>query len=246
MLLRRWKDWREQRLLKRYAIDDVQWMGTLRRYPFFNGLTPTDQSQLRKLCSLFLASKVFHGAQGFVVTDEIAVAVAAQACLPVLRLGLSRYDGFVGIVMHANDVTVQREFEDEAGVVHHCTDELAGEAMDGGPMMLTWQAMLDAEQHGKSPYNVVIHEFAHVLDMRDDLSSRMPGLRAAYETFCQQVDAGLTTLIDPYGSESIEEFFAVSCETFFLAAHAMRQTCPTLYESLGGYFQQDPARRGPH
>ena len=245
MLLRRWKEWREQQLLKRYAIDDVLWMGTLLRYPFFNGLTPTDQHQLRKLCSLFLASKEFHGAQGFVVTDEIAVAVAAQACLPVLRLGMSRYDCFVGIVMHASDVAVQREFEDEVGVVHHCADELAGEAMDGGPMMLTWQAILDAEQPGEAPYNVVIHEFAHVLDMRDGLSSRLPGLHAAYEIFCQQVDAGLDTLIDPYGSESIEEFFAVCCETFFVAGHAMRQTYPTLYETLGGYFQQDPARRGP-
>jgi MtfA peptidase len=122
MLWRRWNEWRERRLLKRYAIDDVLWTGTLLRYPFFHGLAPTDQHQLRRLSSLFLASKEFHGAKGFVVTDEVAVAVAAQACLPILHLGLSRYDGFVGIVMHASDVTVAREFEDEAGVVHHCTE----------------------------------------------------------------------------------------------------------------------------
>jgi MtfA peptidase len=99
-------------------------------------------------------------------------------------------------------------------------------------------------QNADCPYNVVIHEFAHVLDMRDGLSSRLPGLAAAYETFCQQVDTGQDTLIDPYGSESIEEFFAVCCEAFFVTGHAMLQNYPTLYESLCGYFQQDPARQG--
>lgn len=238
MLLQRWKEWREQRLLKRYAIDERLWTGTLLRYPFLRNLVPSDQQQLRKLSSLFLSSKEFHGARGFVVTDEMAVAVAAQACLPVLHLGLSGYDDFVGIVMHAGDVAVHRVFEDEAGVVHHYLDELAGEAMQGGPMMLTWQAMLDAEQDHPSPYNVVIHEFAHVLDMREGLSRQLPGFVTAYEIFCEQVDAGVDTLIDPYGSESLEEFFAVCCETFFVAGHAMRQTHPTLYESLGKYFRQ--------
>lgn len=244
MLVQRWKEWREQRLLKRYAIDDLLWTATVLRYPFLRTLALGDQQQLRKLSSLFLASKEFHGAQGFVVTDEIAVAVAAQACLPVLHLGLSGYDGFVGIVMHAGDVMVRRDYEDEAGVVHHYMDELAGEAMEGGPMMLTWQALLDAEQDQPSPYNVVIHEFAHVLDMREGLSRRLPGLSAAYEVFCQDVDAGQDTLIDPYGSESLEEFFAVCCEAFFIAGHDMRQTHPTLYESLRRYFHQDPAQRG--
>ncbi|XVJ71812.1 MAG: zinc-dependent peptidase [Rhizobacter sp.] len=243
MLLQRWKAWREQQLLKRYAIDELLWTGTVLRYPFLRHLAPSDHQQLRKLSSLFLASKEFHGAQGFVVTDEMAVAVAAQACLPVLHLGLSGYDGFVGIVMHAADVTVHREFQDEAGVVHHYLDELAGEAMEGGPMMLTWQALLDAEQDQESPYNVVIHEFAHVLDMREGLSQRLPDFSTAYEIFCQQVEAGADTLIDPYGSESLEEFFAVCCETFFVAGEAMYQAHPRLYESLGGYFRQDPAQR---
>ena len=244
MLVRLWQEWRERRLLKRYAIDDLLWTTTVVRYPFLRILTLSDQRQLRKLSSLFLASKEFHGAHGFVVTDEIAVAVAAQACLPVLHVGLSGYDGFVGIVMHAAEVTVSREYEDEAGVVHQHLDELAGEAMEGGPMMLTWQALLEAELEQPSPYNVVIHEFAHVLDMREGLSHRLPGLNTTYEVFCQQVDAGLDTLIDPYGRESPEEFFAVCCETFFIAGREMRQTYPALYESLSHYFHQDPAARG--
>jgi Mlc titration factor MtfA (ptsG expression regulator) len=243
MLWQRWRAWREKRLLERYAINDLLWLRTLHQYRFLHALPQPDQSDLRRLCSLFLADKEFHGAHDFVVTDEIAVAVAAQACLPVLKLGLSRYDGFVGIVMHASDVVAQREVEDEAGVVHSYPEEVAGEAMDGGPMMLTWQAMLEGQEDNSSPYNVVIHEFAHVLDMRDGLSQRLPGLAGPYEAFCREVDAGVQTLIDPYGSESIEEFFAVACETFFVAGRAMRAMYPALYETLRVYFQQDPAAR---
>ncbi|MFM8898588.1 MAG: zinc-dependent peptidase [Burkholderiales bacterium] len=243
MLWQRWKAWRERRLLERFAINDLLWLGTLLRYPFLRALPRAEQNKLRHLCSHFLASKEFHGAHHFVVTDEIAVAVAAQACLPVLKLGLSAYDGFVGIVIHSGDVLVQREVQDEAGVVHRYAEELAGEAMDGGPVMLTWQAVLDAQQDSPSPYNVVIHEFAHVLDMREGLSHYLPGLAVAYKAFCHEVDSGAETLIDPYGSESLEEFFAVACETFFVAGRAMREAYPTLYETLRVYFQQDPAER---
>lgn len=235
---------REDRAVKRHAIADPLWSWTLLRHAFLRDLTPAEQERLRRLCSLFLASKEFHGAHGFVVTDEVAVAVAAQACLPALHLGLRPYDGFVGIVLHADEVSVEREFADEDGVVHRYTDSLAGEAMDGGPMMLTWQALLDAEDGAEQPYNVVIHEFAHVLDMREGLSARLEGLGEAYEAFCEQVDAGEDTLIDPYGSESIEEFFAVSCEAFFVAGRAMRSEYPRLYRSLSAYFRQDPAQRG--
>ncbi len=244
-LWRRFGDWRESRALARYAIDDTLWGWTLMRYAFLRELADNDQDRLRRLCSLFLASKEFHGAGGFTVTDEVAVAVAAQACLPVLNLDLRLYDGFVGIVMHAGEVAVEREYLDEDGVVHRYTDSLVGEAMDGGPMMLTWQALLDAEDDAsEQPYNVVIHEFAHVLDMREGLSSRLEGLAEAYEAFCEEVDAGVDdTLVDPYGSESTEEFFAVACEAFFTAGRAMQQEYPALYRSLRQYFRQDPAQR---
>ena len=100
MILKALRDCRERRAVERHAIPDALWELTLLRYPFLAQRSAADQAELRRLCSLFLADKEFHGAGGFEVTDEVAVAVAAQACLPVLRLGLAWYDGFVGIVMH--------------------------------------------------------------------------------------------------------------------------------------------------
>ena len=257
MILKGIRNWREQRAIERHAIPDALWQLTLLRYPFLTQRGAEDLAELRRLCSLFLASKEFHGVAGFEVSDEVAVAVAAQACLPVLRLGLGWYDGFVGIVMHAGEVVAQRRYEDEDGIVHEYDEELAGEAMEGGPLMLAWQAIAvsddPAEFGADAVYNVVIHEFAHVIDMRDGLADGVPPLDAAererwiavidaeWEKFCQRVDAGEDTLIDPYGAEAVEEFFAVAVEAFFVAPAAMRAEEPAMYALLAGFFKQDPA-----
>lgn len=257
MILRALRGWRERRAVERHAIPDPLWQLTLLRYPFLAQRSPADLVELRRLCSLFLASKEFHGVDGFEVSDEVAVAVAAQACLPVLRLGLHWYDGFVGIVMHAGEVVAQRRYEDPDGIVHEYDEELAGEAMEGGPLMLAWNAIAvsnDPAQFGKDEvYNVVIHEFAHILDMRDGLADGVPPLGtqerehwisvidAEWERFCERVDAGEDTLIDPYGAEAVEEFFAVAVEAFFVAPAAMRAEEPQMYGLLAGFFKQDPA-----
>jgi hypothetical protein len=247
----------EQRAVERRAIPDAIWQLTLARYPFLTWRDEADLAELRRLSSLFLDSKEFSGAQGLVVGDDMAVAIAAQACLPVLRLGLKPYDAFVGIVVQPDEVQVRREFVDDDGIVHEYDDVLAGEAMEGGPVMLSWRDVSEAGESAEWAYNVVVHEFAHVLDMGDGLADGIPPLASAterqrwhavlmadYESFCQRVDAGEDTVLDPYGAESPEEFFAVASEAFFVASQDMRAEHAALYALLAGYYRQDPAR-GP-
>ena len=192
--------------------------------------------------------------QGLRVDDGMAVAIAAQACLPILHLGLSHYDAFRGIVVHPDIVVARREVMDEDGVVHEYDEELSGEAMEGGPVMLTWRDVADAGDSAAWGYNVVVHEFAHVLDMRDGAADGVPLLpdRAArerwlavlepeWQAFCARVDGGEDTLIDPYGAEAIDEFFAVASELFFVDAASMRRAHPALYALLADYYRQDPA-----
>jgi MtfA peptidase len=248
------KRWRTARTLERRAIPDPLWRLTLARFPFLARRSEDDVAQLREMSTLFLAAKEFTGAHGLEVDDEMAVAIAAQACLPVLKLGLENYDGFVGIVVHADAVVAQREVMDEDGVVHHYEEELSGEAMQGGPVMLSWVDVDDAAASAEVGYNVVIHEFVHVLDMRNGGADGVPALpdRAAqdewrqvmgdeYAAFCERVDAGEDTLLDPYGAEAEEEFFAVASEAFFVAPHEFKAEHPRLYELLRGFFRQDPA-----
>ena len=249
-----WRRRRAARTLRRRAIPDALWALTLARYPFIARRSEADRQGLRELATLFLADKEFAGMQGLEVDDGMAVAIAAQACLPILRLGLAQYDAFKGIVVHPDIVVARREVMDEDGIVHYYDEELAGEAMEGGPVMLTWRDVADAGDSAEWGYNVVVHEFAHVLDMRDGAADGVPLLadRAArerwlavlvpeWDEFSVRVAVGEDTLIDPYGAEAIDEFFAVASELFFVDAATMRGEHPALYELLAGYYRQDPA-----
>ena len=249
-----WRQWRDDSICRRRPIPEALWQWTLARYPFLSWRTAEDLQTLRRYATLFLARKEFTGAQGFEITDEIAVAAAAQACVPVLKLGLDAYDGFVGIVMHADEVVAQRQMVDETGVVHDYEESLTGEAMDGGPVMLSWRDVESAGESAQWGYNVVIHEFAHVLDLRDGLADGIPALpsraararwqaviEAEYAGFCAQVGGGVDTLLDPYAAQSIDEFFAVVSEVFFVAPIDLRNDHPGLYALLAGYYQQSPA-----
>jgi Mlc titration factor MtfA (ptsG expression regulator) len=250
-----WRRWRDERALRRRAIPDALWGRTLRRYAFLRRKSADDEAALRRMTALFLDRKEFSGASGLVVSDTMAVAVAAQACLPVLRLGLHMYDGFIGIVMHRDEVVAPREVTDEAGVVHRYGELLTGEAMDGGPMMLSWRDVAGAGASAERGYNVVIHEFIHVIDMADGVADGVPPfadrasrarwlqvIEPEYAAFVRSVHAGDTTVLDPYGAEGLDEFFAVAAEMFFVNPAAMQAAHPPLYAVFAEYFRQDPAQ----
>jgi len=252
--LARLADWREQRALERRAIPDPLWELTLLRLPFLARLDEAERAELRRLCSLFLDQKQFAGIDGLEVTDDMAVSIAAQACLPVLKLGLDLYGGFVQIVLHRDEVVAERSVMDEDGIVHEYDEPLTGEAMGGGPVMLTWADVRDAGESADWGYNVVIHEFAHVIDMAGGDADGVPPLRSAaarerwievidtaWEAFCELVDAGVDTVVDPYGAEAVEEFFAVAVEAFFVAAVPFKREQPEMYGLLSEFFRQDPA-----
>jgi len=242
------------------------WLQTLQRHAFLAVLTLQDQSKLRALSALFLQRKEFTGAHGLVVTDAMAVAIAAQACLPLLHWGrpakaLAWYDDFVGIVVHPAEALARRKAVDEAGVVHHYNEVLLGEAMEHGPVMLSWPAVDGAGQAGA--HSVVIHEFMHKIDMRNGTADGCPPLppgflgtasaraahaawraawEPAYEQFREQVIiaerfGGHWPWLDAYGATAPAEFFAVACEAYFVDGPRFAQEFPTLAPVLDAFFR---------
>lgn len=226
--------WLQKLFVPPRVVPDALWQRTLAQYPFLAGQSIADQVRLRFLTAQFLAQKQFIGAHGLRVTDEMAVSIAAQACLPVLHLGLKLYDDFKGIVVHSGAMLARRNVVDAAGVNHFYNEEITGEAMQGGPVTLSWQDVQESSEHHARGYNVVIHEFVHKLDMRDGTANGCPPLptrkvqaewrttmQAAYETFQHQVlmaerFGAEPPWLDGYGATSPAEFFAVTSEAYFV------------------------------
>jgi Mlc titration factor MtfA (ptsG expression regulator) len=245
------KDWRRRRTLARHRIDEALWRAVLAQLPFLRGLSADEARRLRALAVLFLAEKQLSGARGFVLDDAMRVSIAVQACLPVLELGIARYDGWSEVIVYAGDFRVPIAETDDHGVVHEFHDERAGESWPGGPVVLSWDAAANA-----ADMSVVIHEFAHKLDMANGAADGLPPLhvdmdrrawtdafRLAYEGFCDAVDRGRETWLDPYAAEDPGEFFAVISEAFFEAPNETRRRYPEVYEQLRRFYRQDPAAR---
>lgn len=259
------KRWLHRHTAGATPLPDTLWQTTLVRYPFLAALPAADQSRLRGLTQQFIGQKEFHGANGLAITDQIAVDIAAQACLPVLHLatGLAWYEDFVGIVVHPGEVLARREYQDPAGVVHRYSEVITGEAMHRGPVMLSWQDVAVAGDSAQQGYNVVVHEFVHKLDMRDGEVDGCPPLphgfmghpaaaiartawlgamHAAYDRFREQVTiaqrfGGEAPWLNDYGAVSVVEFFAVACEAYFVNRPRFAADFSDLLPLLDAFFR---------
>jgi Mlc titration factor MtfA (ptsG expression regulator) len=253
-------------------IDLRAWDRLQAELPYLRGLASSEADRMRELIAGFLSTKTFSGAHGLALNDDMRMTIAAQACLPVLHIGLGHYQDFVEIVVYPSAFAVSRRVTDGDGLVHEFEDVLAGEAMDGGPVVLSWDDVTGGDP--ASTANVVIHEFAHKLDMADGIADGCPpmsgaaaarwrdALHAAYDDFTAELDrieAAIPRHVDPeseaadrwYGRLALDsyaatdeaEFFAVATEAFFVEPDVLADRFPELHRCFVAYFGQDPRTR---
>ena len=253
-------------------IDLTAWNRATVDYQFVRRLTVEENRRLRLIASDFLARKIIIGAAGLEIDDLIRIQIAAQACILILELDADYYDGWREIIVYPGQFAKTHDVVDEFGVVHTTRDPLAGEAWLGGPVVLSHADLAHTENavDRGDGYNVVIHEFAHKLDMLNGEANGYPPLHrgmsketwkrtflAAYLAFCKQVDEAdalarrdggraLDAIpIDPYAAQNPAEFFAVISEVFFEMPDAVHDAFPAVYQQLKAFYKQDPlARRG--
>ncbi|MGH8727745.1 MAG: zinc-dependent peptidase [Burkholderiales bacterium] len=244
------KRWQRQRILRQAALDDETWRRVARQFSFVERLDDEEKSRLREMTVLFLNEKRIHGAAGLELTDEMRVGIAIQACVLIVNLDLDYYKGWVEIIVYPDEFVPEREHMDEAGVVHVTRQPLAGEAWLQGPVILSYA---DVVKSGDDGVNVIIHEFAHKLDMLNGGANGYPPLHkgmsreiwsrvfeAAFKDFSARVERGEETAIDPYAAENPGEFFAVLSEVFFETPEVVQGSYPEVYQQLCLFYRQDP------
>jgi Mlc titration factor MtfA (ptsG expression regulator) len=251
-LLSPWRTLRRRRLLAQPF--PAEWLQTLERLPFYRQLPPACQERLRRDLRIVIAERQWEGCNGVVVTDEMRVVIAATACLLLLGLEHDHYANVSSILIYpsswhrAGGIDATGESAPDRRVL--------GEAWRHGPVVLAWDASRHGSFRADDGRNLVLHEFAHKLDLVDGYADGRPPLRARgdaapwrttmqreFEALTKAADRGTRTLLDHYGATDPAEFFAVATECFFERGPALEQRHPSLYAELRRFYGQDPARR---
>ncbi|MDX6197603.1 MAG: MtfA peptidase [Actinomycetota bacterium] len=217
-------------------------------------LDEQEQQRLLHIAGELLARKRWEAARGFELDDTMRVVIAAQAALLVLGLTSDQYGQVSGIVVHPTTVvTTGVRPGPSPGTVTSDPQAVLGLAQDRhGPVVLAWDQALAGAHREQPGHNVVLHEFAHKLDMLDGSIDGTPllprGLRADWVRVCTDVYDDLVAgrprpPMRWYGATNPGEFFAVATEVFFEQSHELAGYEPELYDVLARFYRQDPAAR---
>lgn len=244
------KNWWQARIIKRSAINRRQWGEVIARLPILQRLTTDEKNRLIRLSVLFLHQKSLEATHGLNLNEEMKITIALQACLPILNLGMEWYQGWSSVILYPAQFTPERTYIDENGLEHQSHPVLIGEAWSHGPVILSWE---ESEYSGfEDGQNVIIHEFAHKLDLLNGSANGFPPLHpemdtklwvdiftAAYADIQFRLESGYPPPIDSYAATSPGEFFAVCSELFFERPDILKQNYLGVYQQLALFYHQE-------
>ena len=264
-MLERLKRWREARFAARHPFPEDAWAEARGRVPLLAALAEEEAALLGRRAWRFLHAKrvTLHPELAEATPFDLParLALAAQACL--LTLGWSDEE-HQGAFANVHEVLIlpdafrrQVEEMDEFGVMHAYVDERAGETSHQGPVVVAFPDLMESGDF--TGFNVLIHEFAHKLDLGNSLDvDGFPPLpddidprewhrvfMAVWEDLQARLECGEATPIDDYAATHPGECFAVCCEAFFTAPDLLEEAYPALYRLLKRYFRQETLPRLP-
>lgn len=248
-LRRAWWRWaRGMRSADHHKISAEQIQILASRWHLWSRLTEAERERMQRLIGLFLDSLGWEGAQGFEVTEEMRVLVAAQACLLLLGLRIDEYPATESVILHPGTVRLRGEHHLGGGLRARGVVAVDGQAHYRGPVLLSWAAVrleMNAPERG---HNVVFHEFAHQLDMIDGSVDGTPPFdddmaRAQWMEICTAAFENPSEVLRDYAFTNPAEFFSVATETFFCQPVALKEAEPDLYGEFVRYYGQDPSTR---
>src|SRR5437879_2626989 len=234
-----------------------EWLRLIQRHVIFvQKLDASDRADLLGHIQIFLAEKRFEGCGGLVITDEVRVTIAAQACLLLLHRRTDYFPGLLTILVYPLTYMAEEKRPIGEHVWQEGTVTRLGETgRRMGSLIPSWGAVKHGAADPSDGKNVVLHEFAHQLDFENHAVDGVPGLatreqqlawsevmRSEFASLRAADESGIPTLLNTYGATDPAEFFAVSVEAFFEQPRALHARHPKLYAELQKYFQQDPVK----
>ncbi|MEI2580915.1 zinc-dependent peptidase [Scytonema sp. PRP1] len=225
--------------------------------PIYLHLASAERRRLQGHIQVFLAEKQFIGCGGLQVTEEMKLAIAAIACLLLLNERGQYFPKLRSILIYPSTYFVNETVATGNYIVEERRVARLGESWTHDQVILSWEQVQQDTLDWSDGHNVVLHEFAHQLDQEDGKAEGVPILQRKsdypiwaqvmaeeYQQLCNDVQRGVKTVMDSYGTTNPAEFFAVATETFFEKPQQLLKKHAALYELLQGYYQLDPVQWG--
>lgn len=227
------------------------WEAVLHRnFAHFPLLNNQQQKRLLKQIPKFISDKFWQGCAGLTMTDEIRVTIAAQVCLMLLGLSHDYFSRVRTVLVYPSAFMMPEEAKEPEDELDEGDGFIVrqGETHSFGPVILAWDSVLKEARNPRLGQNVVIHEFAHQLDMLDGDFDGTPDLHGEaarkwkamldgeFSQLQKAVRQGHATFLGDYAASNKSEFFAVASERFFTLPHELKHHHPELFELLrSGY-----------
>lgn len=204
----------------------------------------------------FVAMKHWEGCDGFVVTEVVQRGIALNASLLVLAYPDWYFQSTQTILVYPRPYRARvRGGETHSGLAGDFYR--AGETRARGPITLNWRDIESSIHRDNDGHHLVLHEFAHQLDMINDPNADgLPPLpqhiessnwqrdfQSEYRAARESLAMGHEILIDDYGLTHPSEFFAVATEAYFQLPQELREYHPNVYRLLRDFYVTDLAQR---
>ena len=159
---------RRRRNRLRSAPFPAEWLAFIENnVRFYAYLPEADRLELQGLIQILIAEKIFEGCGGLVLTDEIKVTVAAQACLLLLHRDTDIYPRLTTVLIYPSAYVAKAKKPVGSGLALESENVNLGESWTNGIVVLSWDDVRAGASDSDDGRNLVLHEFAHQLDRED-------------------------------------------------------------------------------
>jgi Mlc titration factor MtfA (ptsG expression regulator) len=217
---------------------------------FYWNLSHDRQLRVRQYIQILVAEKNWEGCGGLVLRDEHRVTIAAQLAKFTRGNPEETFDQVRSILIYPDAYMARSHNQIGAGVIVESASGRLGEAWYRGPVILSWADVLTTSRGTGYGRNVVVHEFAHQLDMRNgshadgipviesaDFARRwVQTMPLAWERLIRECQSGISTCLDCYGATNQAEFFAVASEAYFELPDDLQSQWPEVYRLLNEFY----------
>ncbi len=248
-----WRSWKRKRILQTPATREERELALQGAWQW-NRTPPQVFEEALKWMRIFLQETNFEGCGGHALTVEDKWMVASQAALMTVAYPDFYFDHIGSILIYPYSYVAKGKIQDVgSGVSLHGESYREGEAWYRGPVILNWHEVKRAKQDDNEGHHLVVHEFAHQMDMWNDpqadgvppLPSHVDSdlwkrrLEGEWKEASRVVSSGYSILLNEYSLVSMAEFFAVSSEYYFQMPGELAHYHPGVFELLLDFYRVD-------